>query len=112
MNRLRFALMIPILASAQPQAPTVPPETVVAEAGGKTYKAAGVDKVMKLYPPQMQMQIRTDPKRALENILMMRYLAAEAENAKLDRESPLKETLEFQRIYSMMQAELSQRRNF
>ena len=66
---------------ALPPIPTIPPDTVVAEVDGKKYTAAQVDKLMDSFPPQMQNAIKSDLKRALNYVLTMHYLAAEAEKA-------------------------------
>ena len=59
----------------------------------------------------MQAATRNDPKRALGYVLLLKHLAAEAEKAHLDRESPLKETLEYGRIAALSQAEINQIHN-
>jgi peptidyl-prolyl cis-trans isomerase C len=102
----------PTAPMAVPPPPNVPPETVVAEVDGKKFTAAEVNKLMEGFPPQMQLAIKSDPKRALGYILMTRHLANEAEKAKLEQQSPLKETLEYQRMNALAQAEINQVRNF
>ena len=99
-----------VSAPAAPAAP-VPPDTVVAEVDGKKYTAAEVDNLMKLFPPQQQASIRSDPKRAFGLLMLMRHLAEEAEKAKLDQQSPMKETLEFGRLNALSSAELNEVRN-
>jgi peptidyl-prolyl cis-trans isomerase C len=110
--------------SATPQAPSVgapaestavpkpSPETVVAEVNGKKYTAAEVDQIVASLPPQVQTLFKRDPKQGFGFILMMRYLAAEAEKNKLDQQSPLKELLEYSRATMLQQAEVNQVRNF
>lgn len=95
----------------QPQV-VVPPDTVVAEVDGKKYTAAEVTKLIQIFPPQMAAAVRSDLKRALNFVLVMNYMASEAEKAKLDQASPLKETLEYQRLNALMQAEINQVRNY
>jgi len=96
--------------SAAPPAP-VSPDAVVAEVDGKKYTSAAIDKIVASLPPQIQVSFRRDPKQALSYILMMRFLAAEAEKAKLDQDSPLKETIEYTRVSALAQAEINQVRN-
>ncbi len=98
---------------AAPPAPTatISPDTIVAEVDGKKYSAGEVEKVMALFPAQMQPAARKDPQRALGFILMMRHLADEGEKANLDKQSPLKETLEYGRMTALSQAEINQVRN-
>jgi parvulin-like peptidyl-prolyl isomerase len=103
-------------AATTPAAPVTPPaiitpDTVVGEVDGKKYTAGQVDELLKIFPPQFQKQVRADLSRALSFALTMRYLAAEAEKNKLQDQSPLKETLEYQRLNALSQAEVNQIRN-
>lgn len=110
----------PLSPAAPPPVPATPPatpvavapDTVVAEIDGKKYTAADADKILQMLPAQMQMAVRKEPSRALGYVIMMRYLAAEAEKQKLDQQSPLKEQLEYNRMGALMQAEINQVRNF
>jgi peptidyl-prolyl cis-trans isomerase C len=97
--------------ASPPPAGLITPETVVAEIEGKKYTAGQVDTLLKMFPPQMQMQVRADVKRAIGYVLLMQYLADQALKANLQNESPLKETLEYQRMGALSQAELNQLRN-
>ena len=63
-------------------------------------------------PPQMLASMRADPKRGLAFLLLMRRLAADAEKANLDKQSPLKEQLEFNRVQALSQAQVNQVKNF
>ena len=63
-------------------------------------------------PPQMLASMRADPKRGLGLLLLMRHLAADAEKASLDKQSPLKEQLEFNRVQALSQAQVNQVKNF
>jgi parvulin-like peptidyl-prolyl isomerase len=101
---------------APPAAPAtspaiITPDTVVGEVDGKKYTAREVDELLKFFPPQYQRQVRADLARAVTYALTMRYLAAEAEKNKLQDQSPLKETLEYQRLNTLSQAEINQIRN-
>lgn len=115
---LGFAQVPSPLSPAAPPKPATPvaapvaPDAIVAEINGKKYTAAEADGVLALLPPQMQTAIRKEPTRALGYVIMMKYLAAEAEKQKLDQQSPLKEQLEYNRMGALMQAEINQVRNF
>jgi peptidyl-prolyl cis-trans isomerase C len=102
---------IPSMPRPSPQA-AVAPDVVVCEIDGKKYTAAEVSKILADFPPQMQLAIKGDPKKALSYILTMRYLAGEAEKGKLDQQSPTKEALDYQRLNTMAQAQINQVRNF
>ncbi len=105
---------LPAIPSIQPPlaSSSVTPDAVVCEIDGKKYTAAEVTKLLADFPPQMQLAIKSDPKKALSYILLMRYLAGEAEKAKLDQQSPTKEALDYQRLNTMAQAQINQVRNF
>lgn len=99
----------PVQAPPPEAAPAAPitPDTVVAEVGDKKFTAADVDHIFGGLPPQIQQQARMQPEKALSTMLMLQYLAAEAEKANIDKRSPLKEGLEYQRMQILYQAELN-----
>ncbi len=99
----------PVQAAPEAPAPAPPvtPETIVAEVGGKKMTAAEVDKLFEGLPPQMQQSVHMQPARALTTVLMLRYLAEEAEKAGLDKQPPWKDSLEFQRMTILYQAEMN-----
>ena len=69
---------------------------------------AEVDKLFTGLPPQMQQSAHMQPARALTMLLMLRYLADEAEKAGIDKQAPWKDTLEFQRMTVLYQAEMNE----
>src|SRR5579864_4643065 len=103
----------PPVQAAPPETPPAPitPETVVAEVDGKKITAQEVDQIFAGLPPQFQQSARMQPDRALAQIFMLRYLAEEAEKANLDKQRPLKENLEFQRMTLLYQAEINDYKN-
>jgi len=84
--------------------PPVPPDTVVAEIGGKKYTAAELDKLIGGMPVQFQPAIRSNP-RNLTQIFVFRVLEKMAEAEKLDQQSPYKEQLEWMRTQYLAQME-------
>src|SRR5882724_11676902 len=96
----------PVQAPPTVAAP-VTPETVVAEVAGKKWTAAEVDKLFAGLPAQMQQSAHMQPARALTQILMLQHMAEEAEKAGLDKRAPWKDTLEFQRMTILYQAEIN-----
>jgi peptidyl-prolyl cis-trans isomerase C len=102
----------PPAQAAPPQAaPAAPitPDTVVAEVGDKKYTASDVDKLFASLPQQLQAQARMQPDKTLMTILMIRYLAEEAEKQNIDKRPPWNSTIEFQRMQILMQAEINDR---
>jgi len=96
---------------AAPPPPPVTPDTVVAEVDGKKLTAADADKIFATLPTQYQQSARVQPDKALTTIFVLRYLAEEAEKANLDKISPWKDTIEFQRLNVLYQAEINHVKN-
>lgn len=96
--------LISLAAWAQAPAPLTP-ETVVAHIGDRALTAGELMTVLQLSPPEMRKRY-TDGKAFLEQLGYVQKLAGLAEKAHLDQQSPAKETLEYQRMYTMANAEL------
>lgn len=80
----------------------LPDDAVVATVDGKQYTAAEVRALMNSVPPQYRQSAMADMKNALQQVLMQRYLAAEAKKEGLENESPYKEQIEFFLAQSMI----------
>jgi parvulin-like peptidyl-prolyl isomerase len=99
-------------AQAEPPAPTaspaapIAPDTVVVEVSGKKFTAAEVDQLIGALPMQLQQIVRTQPQQ-LGQVFLMRNLAADAEKSGIDKQSPYKEDLEYNRLRVLSTAELS-----
>ncbi len=93
-------------APAAPAPAAIAPTTIVMEANGKKYTAAEVDHLIALLPPQFQQNARTQP-QILTTLLIWQKLAEDAEKAGRDKESPLKEQIEFSRLQLIGNSELS-----
>jgi peptidyl-prolyl cis-trans isomerase C len=112
---LACAQTVPPPSAAAPPAltaqPTIPPDSVVATVGGKKYTAAELNTLISGFPPQVQNAIRSDPKQFLPRMFMLKYLAEEGEKAGLDKKTPYKEGLAYQRVSILSQAEITEYRN-
>ena len=111
---MKVAISILTLAVAgwsQTTSKPVPPDSIVAEVDGKKYTAAEVSKLLEDFPPDLHLAIQSNPK-SLGLVLLTRYLAGEAAKAKLDQQSPLKESLAYQRLQAMAQAQINEVSNF
>ena len=86
---------VPQVAPGTPP-PPVSPDTVVIEVDGKKITAAEVDKIIAGFPAANQQTLRARP-QLLGQIFMMQRLAADAEKAGIDKQSPYKEQLEMTR---------------
>lgn len=95
----------PAPSASAPSAP-VSPDTPVVEVNGKKYTAAEIDKIMASLPPQVQQAVRAQP-QSLGQLFLMYHLMEDAEKAGLDKQSPYKDALEFQRLQVLSQAELT-----
>ena len=93
-----------------PTPPTVAPDAVVISVAGKKYTAAEVDKIITTLPPQYQMAARSNP-QILSQVFFLEQLAAMAEKDGLDKISPYKEALAFQRGQTLAQAEVATHAN-
>ncbi|MBI3679651.1 MAG: peptidyl-prolyl cis-trans isomerase [Acidobacteria bacterium] len=83
--------------SPAPQTGEVPDETVVAHVGERPVTAGEVRRIVSRLPPVVAMSVQEQPKTALELLFQTRTLAAEAEAAKLDQQSPAAEELAYTR---------------
>ena len=90
---------------------TIAPDTVVLEMEGKKLTAADVDRLLAIYPFAIQQAIRANPARGLPQLFMLKYLADDAMKKGLDQQSPYKESLEYNRLNVLYQAEVLIHRN-
>src|SRR5579864_1182654 len=90
--------------------PGVPPETVVAKIDGKDVTAGDVRKILEI-TPGFKGPFQQNPSMALGDYFIRRYLAGEAEKAKLEEQSPWKEQLEEQRTNILTNALVSKEAN-
>jgi peptidyl-prolyl cis-trans isomerase C len=90
-----------------PPSADVPPDTVIATFGeGQKLTAGELKNFLAAMPPNMQQNALRDRKAFVQQFVMMHRLAEMAEQAKLDQNSPTKESLAFNRMYILMNAQL------
>ena len=102
---LTFSAVVFGQLAPPPQQAKVPDETVVATIDGKKYTAGELRAMIVGLPPQGQQQWQIDPASVLQTVLVMKYLASEAEKLDLDKQSPVKEQLELIRNQFLTQVE-------
>src|ERR1700716_274562 len=108
---LIFALAsTPLLAQTVPG--SVPDIAVVATVDGKDVTAGEVRQSIAVMPNEFIQLFQQNPKYAVQQLFMLRYLSDEAEKSKLGEQSPLKEQLAFLRANSMASAMISHEHNF
>src|ERR1700677_2409833 len=100
----------PLAAQSLPRA--VPDDTVVATVDGKDVTAGEIRQNLAFMPDQFIQLFQQNPKYAVQQLFMLRYLSEEAEKAKLGEQRPLKEQLAFLRANSMASALVSHEHNF
>jgi PPIC-type PPIASE domain len=100
----------PLVAQTLPSA--VPDDAVVANVDGKDVTAGEIRQSMKYMPNEFVQLFQQNPKYAVQQLFMLRYLSDEGEKAKLAEQSPLKEELAFLRANSMASAMISHEHNF
>jgi len=103
----------PFLAPAQIM-PTgeIPADTVVAVVDGKNLTAGEVRTATANMPVEFTRLYQQNPQVAIQQMFVMRYLAEEAEKAKLGDESPLKEQLALLRANVLASAMLTHEHNY
>lgn len=90
-----------------PLPPKTPPDKVVAKIDGKDVTAGEVYDALLAMPPQFVQMYNQNPKYAIQQLFMMRYLASEGEKLKLGDRSPYKEQLDAERANVLASALLS-----
>ncbi len=90
----------------------VPDDTEVAKVDGKPVTAGEIRKSLMIMPKEFVQLFNQNPKYAVQQLYMLRYLAEEAERTKLGDESPMKEQLQFLRANAMASAMVSHEHNF
>ena len=100
----------PLFAQTPPTS-DVPDDAVVAKVDGKDVTAGEIRKSMMVMPQEFIQLFQQNPKYAVQQLFMLRYLANEAERTKLGEESPLKEQLAFLRANSLASAMISHEHN-
>jgi parvulin-like peptidyl-prolyl isomerase len=101
----------PLVAQTLPTG-AVPDDTVVANVNGKDITAGEIRQSMAYMPNEFVQLFQGNPKYAVQQLYMLRYLSDEAEKAKLGEQSPLKEQLAFMRSNSLASAMVSHEHNF
>jgi parvulin-like peptidyl-prolyl isomerase len=90
----------------------VPDDAVVAKVDGMPVTAGEIRKSLMIMPKEFVQLFNQNPKYAVQQLFMLRYLAEEAERSKLGDESPMKEQLQFLRSNAMASAMVSHEHNF
>ncbi|MEP7367014.1 MAG: peptidylprolyl isomerase [Acidobacteriota bacterium] len=102
-----FLLMCAAVVSAQsatPRAEDLSPEHVVAEVNGKPVTLADLRKILANAPDNIHQILNDNPADFLERYTMLSQLTAEANKDGLDKQSPYKERLDWQRTTVLMMA--------
>jgi hypothetical protein len=97
--------------NAQPNTQSIPDSEVVARAGSKEYTAGEIRAMIARYPPEMRRSFAQNPSRALNYILMLKSLAAQAQAGGLDKKPDFVNNAEFGRMNALAQAELARFRD-
>jgi len=96
----------PVPEASAPAAASIAPDTIVLESNGKKYTKAEIDKIIASLPPQLQQNARMQP-QLFGQLFFYQQLAADGEKAGLDKQDPWQATLEFQRMQTLAQAQLT-----
>jgi parvulin-like peptidyl-prolyl isomerase len=90
---LGLTITAAVRAQVAPQS-SIPPDTVVAKIDGRDVTAAEVQKAMRGWPQEVAMQYQQNPLGAMQNVFVLRYLAAEADKHQLAEDQIWKEQIE------------------
>jgi peptidyl-prolyl cis-trans isomerase C len=95
-----------VWAQAEPpkKSAEIAPDAVVAVVNGSKLTADEVKKMIETTPPQVQQAFGTDPQKFMREYAWYMLMQKLAEKAGLDKQSPYKERLEFQRMTTLVQA--------
>ena len=107
-----LALAGALLVAQTPPTGVIPDDAVVAAVDGKDVTAGEIRQSMAFMPNEFLQLFQQNPKYAVQQLFMLRYLADEAERTKLGEESPLKEQLAFLRANALASAMISHEHNF
>jgi peptidyl-prolyl cis-trans isomerase C len=89
----------------------LPPETLVATVDGRKVTAVELQSILRGLSPAQQQQVFRNTRQFLEQYGLLRRLSGMAEKAGLDKQSPLKEQLEYNRMVGLAQAQLMKTSN-
>ncbi len=114
MKVLSFLLFVCPIVFAQAQAPApapdfpdLPDNTVIAVFDDGVQFTLGDYKTLYAALPGNQQAMQRNRKDFLEQFALMRKLARQAEQEKLDQASPTKQAIEFNRLYMLSQAKMN-----
>ena len=112
---LTMAAASALLAQTPPPPPLqqapLPPDTVVATVAGTNLTIADIQKMLVGAPQQALQSFQQNPQATIQQLFLMRDLAAEGEKAKLGEQSPYKEQLEFARAGVLANLRMIQERD-
>jgi parvulin-like peptidyl-prolyl isomerase len=115
-NTMKYCLILSfacgLLFAQAPPTAEVPDDAVVAKVDGMPVTAGEVRKSLMIMPREFVQLFNQNPKYAVQQLFMLRYLSEEAERTKLGDESPMKEQLAFLRANAMASALVSHEHNF
>jgi len=109
---LILSLACGLLFAQAPPKNDVPDDAVVAKVDGMPVTAGEIRKSLQVMPREFVQLFNQNPKYAVQQLFMLRYLSEEAERTKLGDESPMKEQLAFLRANAMASAMVSHEHNF
>src|SRR5579859_4698596 len=107
-----LALAGALLVAQTPPTGAIPDDAVVAAVDGKDVTAGEIRQSMAFMPNEFLQLFQQNPKYAVQQLFMLKYLSDQAEKAKLGEQSPLKEQLALLRANTMASAMVTHEHNF
>jgi peptidyl-prolyl cis-trans isomerase C len=90
---------------------TLPASTLVATIDGQKILAGDLQAVLRAFDPQQQKVRLADLRTFLDQFALMMRLSGMAEKAGLDKKTPLKEQMAYNRLVALAQAQLNEAQN-
>ena len=90
---------------------TLPASTLVATIDGQKILAGDLQAVLRAFDPQQQKVRLSDLRTFLDQFALMMRLSGMAEKAGLDKKTPLKEQMAYNRLVALAQAQLNETQN-
>lgn len=109
MRGIAAALVLAAVGLAQPPASAPAGDTVVATVNGRKFTADQVRALVAGSPQQVQVYFKQNPKQFLREHAFYLILMEYAEKNGLDKSSPYKEAIEFQRMFILTNAAMNHR---
>ncbi len=106
-----LAALAALSCTSATYAQVIPAETVVAKVDGKDVTAGDLRQLLETAPPALVQAFHANAQLAIQDVYVLKFLAAEGERQKLAEQSPWKEQIEQARMNTIATAMVNQARD-